>query len=204
MKMNRIEKFFMNNPVRAAIQRYYEAPLLIKLGGRVDGLRVLEVGCGRGIGTEIIFERFGARTVDSFDIDPEMVAKARKRLSKYPKDVLRLTVGDVTAIDAADNSYDAVFDFWILHHVPDWQRAILEIQRVLRPGGRFFFQEVTQKALDRWFYRTFLEHPKENRFAKEDFIDELERQGIHVGGNVVERLIGDFVFGVGICTKGAI
>ena len=50
MKLNRVEKALMNNPARAMLQRWYEARLLERLGGRV---RVLEVGCGRGVGTTI-------------------------------------------------------------------------------------------------------------------------------------------------------
>lgn len=195
--MNCIEKFSMNNPIRAMIQRWYEAPLLERLGGRVEGMSVLEVGCGSGVGTELIFKHFGAREICSFDIDPDLVNKARQRLSTYVPDRLTLTIGDVTAIEAKDESFDAVFDSWIIHHVPDWQAAVSEISRVLKPGGRFFFQEVTSHALSRWSYRTFLEHPTENRFSGEEFVSELERQGIVVGGNVVERFFGDFIFGVG-------
>ena len=47
MKLNTVEKALMNNPVRVLVQRRYEARLLERLGGRVDGLNVLEIGCGR-------------------------------------------------------------------------------------------------------------------------------------------------------------
>ena len=197
MKLNRIEKALMNNPVRALVQRRHEAAMMERFGGRVEGARVLEIGSGRGVGTEIIFERFGAREVHAFDLDPDMIARARRRLSGYPANRLTLFVGDAAAIKAEAGSYDAVFDFGILHHVPDWQRAVAEVARVLKPGGGFFFEEVTQQALDRWFYRTFLEHPKANRFSAEEFIAELERQGIIVGANQTEWFFGDFVVGVG-------
>jgi SAM-dependent methyltransferase len=138
-----------------------------------------------------------AGVVHAFDLDPDMVGRARRRLSKYPPDRLRLFVGDAAAIEAEDETYDAVFDFGIIHHVPDWRRAVSEVARVLRPGGRFFFEEVTSHALSRWSYKTFLEHPREDRFSAEGFVAELERPGILVGGNYVERFFGDFVFGVG-------
>lgn len=197
MKMNRVEKVMMNNPVRAAFQRWYEAPLLERLGGRVEGLKVLEVGCGRGVGTEEILNRFGAREVHALDLDPDMVRLARARLANYPPERLRLAVGNVTQLEADDAAYDAVFDFAILHHVPVWQDAVAEIRRVLKPGGRFYFQEVTRHFLDKWFYRTFLEHPTENRFSGREFIEELERQGIQVGADWVERGGGDYLYGVG-------
>ena len=197
MKLNAIEKTLMNNPVRALLQRRYEAPLMERLGGRTEGLRVLEIGCGRGVGTEIIFRRFGASEVHAFDLDPDMVQRARLRLSSYRSDRLKLYVGDAAAIDEESQSFDAVFDFGIIHHVPEWSRAVAEVARVLKANGRFFFEEVTTHALNRWSYRTFLEHPKKNRFSGEQFVTELERQGIHVGANYVERFFGDFIIGVG-------
>ncbi|HWT00809.1 MAG TPA: class I SAM-dependent methyltransferase [Pyrinomonadaceae bacterium] len=198
MKLNRAEKALMNNPVRAFIQRHYESRLLERLGGRTQGMRVLEVGCGRGVGTGIIFERFGAREVYAFDLDPDMIDRAKRRLSSYGPERLRISVGDVTKIDADDRSFDAVVDFGILHHVPRWQEGVAEIGRVLRPGGRFFFEEVSSRALNRRAYRALFEYPVENRFSRDEFVGELERQGIAVGDKVVERLFGDFFFGVGV------
>lgn len=197
MKLNRVEKALMNNPVRAMVQRHYEAALMQQIGGRVSGERVLEIGCGRGVGTEIIFKRFGAREVHAFDVDSDMIALARSRLSGFPSDRLRLFVGDAEAIEAEDGTFDSVFDFAIIHHIPDWKKSIREVARVLRPGGRLFFEEVTKQALDRWLYRTFLDHPKHDRFSAREFVDELQEQGIMVGDNTRKWFFGDFVVGVG-------
>ena len=112
---------------------------LLRLGGMLPpDARVLEVGCGAGYGTELILRRFAAARVDAIDLDPAMVTRAKRRLAGYGERV-RLATGDMTdlrtALDAEDNSYDAVFDFAIVHHVPDWRAALAEIVRVLKPGG---------------------------------------------------------------------
>jgi len=200
MKLNAVEKYLMNNPIRAAVQRHYEAPLLERIGGRLDGMRVLEIGCGRGVGTEILLNRFGAAFVHAVDIDPDMVGLAQNRLARYIPERVKVEVADATQIPVTDNAFDAVVDFGIIHHIPVWQDAIPEIVRVLKPGGRFIFEEVTKHALDRWFYRTFLEHPKENRFSAEEFVAALEEHGIAVEGNVTTWFFGDFVIGAGTRT----
>lgn len=60
MLMNRIETAVINSAARRGLQRYYEAPLLARLGGRVAGGRVLEIGCGSGEGTRLIWSACAA------------------------------------------------------------------------------------------------------------------------------------------------
>ena len=198
MKMNTFEKLAMNSPIRSAFQRWYEAPLLEKLGGKTEGGAALEVGCGQGVGTREILERFRAKYVYSIDLDPDMVARAQKRLAHYPKEKLQIEVGDVTQISKPDETFNACFNFAILHHVPNWQNALKEIHRVLKPGGKFYFQDVTTHALNKWFYRVFFVHPEENRFSAQDFAEELKKQGFSLPGGLVEKYGGDFIYGVAI------
>ena len=199
MKMNAIETATMNNPVRRALQRHYEARLLRSLGGRLAGGRALEIGCGQGYGIGLILDAFGASTVDAIDVDETMIERARRRVQGRAG--VRVEVGDATdlraALGAEDGSYDAVFDFGILHHVPDWRRAVAEVARVLRPGGRFYFEEVTAHALARPLYQRLFDHPRQDRFSAEALVTELEARGLAVGPRRVERFFGDFVFGVG-------
>lgn len=191
MLLNRIEKVMMNNPVRAAIQRRIELPLLLKMGGPLRGGRVLEIGCGRGVGTELILDRTGAERVDAFDLDPDMVARARRRL-RDRGDRVRLWTGDVTAIDAPDRAYDAVFDFGIIHHVPDWRSALTEVHRVLAPGGGFYAEEVLARFILNPIWRRVLEHPLEDRFDAPTFAAALTTTGFR---DVQSRqLFGNFAW----------
>lgn len=200
MLMNRIETAVINSAARRGLQRYYEAPLLARLGGRVAGGRVLEIGCGSGEGTRLILDKFGAAQVDAFDLDPAMIKRAGRRLARYGSDRVRLAVGSATdlrtAVGAPDASYDAVFEFGILHHVEDWRAALAEVARVLRPRGRFFFEDVTATALARPSYRALFDHPEEDRFTAGEFLAECGRLGLAVGERWVTRVGGDYLFGV--------
>lgn len=198
MKLNALEKAAMNNPLRAFVQRHYEVPQLLRLGGRCPGAAALEVGCGRGVGVQLILDQFGARHVDAFDLDPEMIAIANRRLRPRHLNAIKLFVGDVTRIEAKDESYDVVFDFGIIHHVSDWRRAVAEINRVLRSGGRFYFEEVTRKALSRWSTRQLTRHPPEDRFSGDEFMALLAREGIRVANRFHYFVGHDFIAGVGI------
>ena len=182
MLLNRVEYMLMNNPVRAAIQRGFEAPRLLRMGGPLGGGAALEVGCGRGVGAELILDLFGAATVDAFDLDPSMVARARKRLR--PRGArAHLWVGDVTAIAVPDSTYDAVFDFGIIHHVPNWRTALAEVRRVLKPGGRFYAEEVLRRFLAHPVTRALLEHPQQDRFDLYAFLEGLREAGLTPGAS---------------------
>ena len=196
MKLNLAETLLVNNPARGLVQRLYEGRLLFELGGRLDGARVLEAGCGRGVGARILLEQFGASQVCAIDLDPRQVRRAQRQLTRYPHGRVVLTVGAVERLPFPDHYFDAVFDFGVLHHVPAWQTAVAEIRRVLKPCGRFFFEEVTRAALNRWLYRTFLNHPAENRFNEVEFVAELEAHGIELLQQPRRILFNDIFIGV--------
>lgn len=129
-----------------------------------------------------------------------MIDRARKRLAPCGNRVT-LVRGSATdlraALDADDDSYDAVFDFGIIHHIPQWRTAVAEAARVLAPpGGRFYFEEVTKHALDRPTYRRLFDHPTDDRFTAEQFVDELRRHGLLILGSVTRIRGGDYLLGV--------
>ena len=143
------------------------------MGGAMGGGTALEIGCGRGVGVEIILDLFGAERVDAFDLDSRMIDRARRRLRSRGEQV-RLWTGDATSIPADDGTYDAVFDFGIVHHVPNWREALAEVGRVLRPQGRFYAEEVFGNFIARRSVRRILTHPEENRFGHDQFCAALE------------------------------
>jgi SAM-dependent methyltransferase len=90
--------------------------------------RVLEVGCGRGETAEWIAGETGAEVV-AVDQSDRMVELTRAR-------GIDARVGDVQELPFGDETFDCVVAAWMLYHVPDLDRGLAEIVRVLRPGGR--------------------------------------------------------------------
>jgi len=97
------------------------------------GLRVLEIGCG--IGTDgAQFAQAGAEYT-GVDLTEAAIGLARKRFALFG---LRgeFRVADAENLDFPDDSFDLVYSHGVLHHTPATARAVGEIHRVLRPGGR--------------------------------------------------------------------
>ncbi len=100
------------------------------------GARVLELGCGTGSawrGQEALIRRCSELWLT--DLSPAMVAAAREALGEAPP--LRYAVADIQALPFPEASFDTVIANMMLYHVPDLQKGLSEVRRVLKPGGRF-------------------------------------------------------------------
>ncbi|HVM10348.1 MAG TPA: methyltransferase domain-containing protein [Acidimicrobiales bacterium] len=170
---------------------HYDRPAVLSMLGDVDGLDVLDAGCGPGIYAEELLAR-GAR-VTGFDASAPMVELARRRLGTRA-DIRQATLGD--ALPYADGSFDAAVCALVIHHVDERVAAYREIHRVLRPGARFvlstvhpvsdwlrlggsyFTSEVVEEEWPRWGMVRYHRQPLT------EVVDELADAGF-----VVERLL---------------
>jgi SAM-dependent methyltransferase len=97
------------------------------------GLKVLEIGCGLGTdGAQ--FAKAGA-DYTGVDLTGAAVELSRKHFELFNLPG-NFQTADAEKLDFADESFDLVYSHGVLHHTPDTAKAIREIHRVLRPGGR--------------------------------------------------------------------
>lgn len=154
--------------------------MLRNMGSRKEYPVCLEIGCGAGIGAQVIAEQFGARKVIATDIDPEQLERARNNLMPEFSDRIEFKLEDAMALAEPDERFDAVFSFGVLHHMEDWRKAVREISRVLKRGGEFFFEEPFRPFLKNFLVRALTAHPEGGEFDYEEFKTELKKNNIEI------------------------
>lgn len=169
----RNENSFINDVYGSGLFDEAEEFLLSAIGD-IQGARALDFGCGDGRGMAHLKER-GA-CVTGFDISLSRLILAQDRLAPAGAEVCaNLVQCPAERLPFSDNSFDAIYGKQVLHHL-DWESAIEEIARVLRPGGRAVFLEpLIHNPLLEGYRRLTpqLRSPKEKALS----MDDLDRLG---------------------------
>ena len=98
--------------------------------------RVLDLACGTGDLAFAAAERAVGGSVKGIDASPKMIELARVRATREAlHGNVRFEVGDMSSLDADSASVDAITAGYGLRNVPQYEAAVREIARVLRPGG---------------------------------------------------------------------
>lgn len=146
MELSKKEFRAMNHPVRRFLQRTLEFPLFKKFGLADAHKRILEIGCGSGYGA-MLLSNLKPSLYYGIDIMPEQIELARKRNLAG----CCFRVADASRLSfLANESFDYIVIFGILHHMPEWKETIKEGSRVLVRGGMLFLEEPDKRFIAAW------------------------------------------------------
>jgi ubiquinone/menaquinone biosynthesis C-methylase UbiE len=131
---------FIGRLLDSNYRRWQQPPQkVIVRSGIKEGMRVLEIGCGSGAFTTFVARAVGpSGKVFALDIEPKMLAQLKAKLSRPEnQDIRNIELVNKSAYELPfpDASLDAVYMVTVFQEIPDRNRALDEIKRVLKPGG---------------------------------------------------------------------
>ena len=96
---------------------------------------LLDVGCGTGFYFPLLSRH--AESITGIDLSTAMLAEAEHLIAEENLSNCRVVAGSALDLPFADESMDVVHSWDFLHHLSNLPRGLAEIQRVLKPGGRY-------------------------------------------------------------------
>lgn len=136
MRMSQLEKHFVNSPGHTRTVARRAMQLLSRIDSQ-SGWRYLDVGCGVGAAAREIATACDL-LVTGIDVDPKQIAIAQSGVSSSN---LQYRVMDATKLEFGDGQFDVVSSHMATHHIPNWERALSEMARVLRTGGYLVYRD---------------------------------------------------------------
>ncbi|CAN5727826.1 hypothetical protein BH23GEM9_BH23GEM9_32510 [soil metagenome] len=135
------------------LQEHLEIPLMLAALGLPRGVRVLEVGCGRGVALPPLLRHLAPAYLVGLDLNAALLAQAQERLLRTATRA-ELVLSDIRNLPFRDAAFEIVIDFGTCYHIAHPDDALREVERVLVPAGIF----VTETKLSQ-----LLSHPIRTR-----------------------------------------
>jgi ubiquinone/menaquinone biosynthesis C-methylase UbiE len=97
--------------------------------------KCLDAGCGSGR-YSVAMALHGAAWITAVDVSETGLLEARRRATEFPQ--IKFQQGSVLELPFEDETFDFVWSAGVIHHTADFDKALSELTRVLRPGGKLF------------------------------------------------------------------
>ena len=195
-------------------QRFALEPYLPKFARFADGAGkdVLEIGVGMGA-DHLMWGRSGPKSLSGIDLTERAVEFTRVRIAEEGL-ASDIRVADAEALPFADNAFDLVYSWGVMHHSPDTQACFAEACRVLRPGGDariMIYHTWSLVGLMLWarygllagrpfrslanIYAQHLESPGTKAYSPAAAVEMLKAAGFRVASARVQLSHGDLLDG---------
>lgn len=180
--MDKPSIWWVNTQFRKWLLEHVTKKYYFEYFNKLKSKTVLEVGCGSGLGAKIILKYFSPQKIIATDLDPRLIAIAKRNIqSKW----ITVEQADATKLGYKDKTFDAVFDYGVIHHIPtpEWKECLNELYRVLKPGGKVFLWDLSIESFNTIhgrIIRLLSAHPYGKMYRKKEFIDYLSSIGFKI------------------------
>lgn len=177
MKMNQLEYWIMNFDLGRKVYLRGIVKKLQEISQLPPKQKILEIGCGNGIGTLLIEEYFKPSELIATEYDESLVEITKKKIKGSN---ILVEQADATKFRFANDEFDAVVGLSVIHHIPNWEVALDELHRIIKPNGLLIIKELSIDTFSTFFgkiSRKFVEHPYDDMFTEKEFIDYLKQKG---------------------------
>ncbi len=164
--------------------------------GQLKGKKVLEVGCGNGVQACYVTEKFQPSLVTGIDLNPASIEIAKQEKIRRKLENIHFHVDDAQEMKhIEEESHDVVINIESAFHYPDKSAFLREINRVLKPQGKFLIADlVTVKKKGyglrkRWKELQALNHWNTERYHNE--IPDASLQILHTD-DITEDVVRGF------------
>jgi ubiquinone/menaquinone biosynthesis C-methylase UbiE len=169
----------MNNFLKEYLKIYYDIPphalwraIEARLFAKIEFVPpILDLGCGDGIFSYILFKDKSVKIDAGCDISEEAISRARN-LGIYKE----LKIADATNLPYDNNYFSTVFSNCVLEHIKNETMVLKEVSRVLKPNGKFIFT-VPSDMFNKYLYKINIK--KGNVKKAIYYIDKLNRRLEH-------------------------
>jgi len=177
------------------IEKYGDLSATEWLTGLGENPLVIDAGCGAGVSSA---EYFGdeLNRIRFLGVDiSEAVDVAAKRFSERGYDKAAFMQADISDLPFPERSVDAIFSEGVLHHTDSTRTALLNLAKLLKPGGRFLFYVYRRKGPIREFTDDFIREQLQPMAPQQawDAMEPLTKLGVALGELDVEIDIPDAI-----------
>ena len=150
---------------------------------------VLELGCGGGYLTQALLHHFPFAAVHAVDISPIFLEMARKKIQAEQQHKAAFYLCDANFLPFAQHSFDVVIGRSVLHHFVDYEKILVHIATLLRPGGLAIFYEPVIQGKAKIAFMLQLMLMINKRFAEPVFDDEELQKIKRLHKHLVKALV---------------
>jgi ubiquinone/menaquinone biosynthesis C-methylase UbiE len=156
------------------------APLL-SMARRQKAKQVLDIGCGTGTVLKLLWEERPNAMYYGIDISPEMIDEAARKLKKgIDAEQILLMEGDAEKLPFKKRSMDLVICNASFHHYPNPGRALVQMHKVLRNGGRLILGDPCPSKLTAPLKNRFKHKSEVHIYTKAEFKKILKIAGFKI------------------------